>query len=293
MRKSNKYLLSHPEELKPVKEYHILNLGAGVQSTTVYLLNMEGLITPRFDYAIFADTQEEPKAVYDHLSWLQSLNGPIIIIRSLGKLGEDLLVGRPPNRKSSSSIPTFTMANDNSIGILRRQCTSDYKVEIIRTAIKRDILKLKFKQLWPNNLKIFQYFGISSDEARRSVNVIKNTKKWYNGTAIFPLLNMDWTREDCLKYLKDKVPHTVPRSACVFCPYHNDAEWLRLKQDPDSWKRILEVDKIIRNPEAKINKYLKNPQFLHRSCVPIDEVKFNEREVTPKFTQECEGMCGI
>ncbi len=37
-------------------EYHILNLGAGVQSTTVYLLNHAGVIVPRFDYAIFADT---------------------------------------------------------------------------------------------------------------------------------------------------------------------------------------------------------------------------------------------
>lgn len=48
----------------------ILNLGAGVQSTTIFLMAHEGEL-PMIDYAIFADTQEEPKAVYDHLAWLR------------------------------------------------------------------------------------------------------------------------------------------------------------------------------------------------------------------------------
>jgi len=55
-------------------EYHVLNLGAGVQSTTLYLMSMSGEVRP-FDVAIFADTGEEPQAVYKHLEWLQSLKG--------------------------------------------------------------------------------------------------------------------------------------------------------------------------------------------------------------------------
>ena len=51
-------------------ELRILNLGAGVQSTTLYLMSIEGLV-PAFDWAIFADTQEEPAAVYQHLEWLK------------------------------------------------------------------------------------------------------------------------------------------------------------------------------------------------------------------------------
>ena len=35
-----------------------------------------GEITPQIDVAIFADTGEEPKAVYEHLEWLKSLAGP-------------------------------------------------------------------------------------------------------------------------------------------------------------------------------------------------------------------------
>jgi hypothetical protein len=39
---------------------------AGVQCTTALLLACEGVI-PRFDYALFADAQWEPQAVYGQL----------------------------------------------------------------------------------------------------------------------------------------------------------------------------------------------------------------------------------
>ena len=58
------------------REFHILNLGAGVQSTTLYLMACRGEF--RCDVAIFADTGDEPKAVYEHLEWLKSLEGDII-----------------------------------------------------------------------------------------------------------------------------------------------------------------------------------------------------------------------
>ena len=52
----------------------VLSLGAGVQSTTLALMAAHGEIGPMPDCAIFADTGWEPKAVYEHLAWLGSLN---------------------------------------------------------------------------------------------------------------------------------------------------------------------------------------------------------------------------
>lgn len=52
----------------------ILSLGAGVQSTTLALMAAHGEIGPMPDAAIFADTGNEPDAVYDHLQWLMSPN---------------------------------------------------------------------------------------------------------------------------------------------------------------------------------------------------------------------------
>jgi len=50
-----------------VKQFHILNLGAGVQSTALFLLSREPESKLKFDLASFADTGEEPAAVYRHL----------------------------------------------------------------------------------------------------------------------------------------------------------------------------------------------------------------------------------
>ena len=50
----------------------VLSLGAGVQSTTLALMAAHGEITPMPERAIFADTQAEPAAVYEHLRWLMS-----------------------------------------------------------------------------------------------------------------------------------------------------------------------------------------------------------------------------
>ncbi len=51
----------------------VLSLGAGVQSTTLALMAAHGDIDQP-DLAIFADTQWEPREVYDHLRWLMSPN---------------------------------------------------------------------------------------------------------------------------------------------------------------------------------------------------------------------------
>ncbi len=55
-----------------MREFHVLSLGAGWQSTALYLMAMDGEIPVRFDCAVFADTQAEPRAVYEHLAWLEA-----------------------------------------------------------------------------------------------------------------------------------------------------------------------------------------------------------------------------
>lgn len=52
-----------------MRELHVLNLGAGVQSTALYLLAREPDAKLRFDVAIFADTGDEPTAVCVLSAW--------------------------------------------------------------------------------------------------------------------------------------------------------------------------------------------------------------------------------
>ena len=48
------------------KHIRVISLGAGVQSTTMALMAAQGEIGPMPDCAIFADTQGEPRKVYEH-----------------------------------------------------------------------------------------------------------------------------------------------------------------------------------------------------------------------------------
>ena len=66
----------------------ILSLGAGVQSTTLYLMAERGLIEP-FHCAIFADTGCDPQYVYDLIGDLQRIGTIPILVTSYGNVYED------------------------------------------------------------------------------------------------------------------------------------------------------------------------------------------------------------
>ena len=270
-----------------MSEIHILSLGAGVQSTTVYLLAMDGKI--RLDHAVFADTGDEPQAVYRHLEWLQGLHGPPIHVASRGRLSDDLMRGQSKATRCAS-VPFFTMDVDGETGMTRRQCSSEYKVEVVERCIRRTIIGLKPQARIPKHVALHQYFGISLDEARRSLGILKRMTR---ATPHFPLIDMGWTRADCQRYLADRVPHETPRSACVYCPFHSDAEWMRVRQNPEDWALAVKVDEGLRKPGAIVNRDMDAQMFAHRSCKPLAEVEFKHERQFNLFTTECEGMCGV
>lgn len=277
-------------------EYHILNLGAGVQSTTLYLMFMRGEIKPQIDCAIFADTQGEPEAVYRHLLWLVSLEGPPIEVRTRGCLHTDLL-RRDMGDGRFATIPAFTQ-NGGRIG---RQCSAEYKTEVIEKAIRQDVVGLRKRQRFPKGVKIHQYMGISLDEAGRAARITKRmgeTAHW--AVPHFPLIEQFRTRPECLTYMSDKVPHQCPRSACWFCPNHDDPAWFQMREtQPEEFARAVDFDRQIREPGRMIQRGLSEPLYLHRSRKPLDEVVFDTRpkprdlQLSMSFAAVCEGVCGV
>jgi hypothetical protein len=130
-----------------MKQLHVLNLGAGVQSTTLYLMFARGHMPVPLDCAIFADTGDEPAAVYRHLEWLKSLHGPPILVRSRGVLSADLMRGENSRGKRFASIPAYTMIpGSEEEGRTRRQCSAEYKVEVIERSIRREVVGLEPRQ---------------------------------------------------------------------------------------------------------------------------------------------------
>lgn len=116
----------------------ILSLGAGVQSTTLALMAAHGEIEP-IDYAVFADTQSEPGAVYEHLARLRApgvLPFPVSVV-SNGSLREEILDAAAEHRRCDGRPPLMLINPDGSDGMTRRQCTGDYKIDPIEKEIRR------------------------------------------------------------------------------------------------------------------------------------------------------------
>lgn len=112
-----------------------LSLGAGVQSTTLALLAVEGVL-PKPDVAIFADTGWEPRAVYEHLDRLEAVlrRAGIEPLRvSRGNLRADMI----DTASRFASLPYFILAPEGAKPELiecRRckgegECTTEHPVE--------------------------------------------------------------------------------------------------------------------------------------------------------------------
>jgi hypothetical protein len=269
-------------------QLRIISLGAGVQSTTMALMAAHGELNPMPDCAIFADTGWEPHAVYEHLAWLMSPNVlpfPVHIVGS-GNIREDLT--RRYARRSGAfvTIPAYLLHKRGSKeGIGRRQCTSHYKVEPIRKKV-RELLGRPKGPVPAGAAE--KWIGISLDEVFRATPA-----KVQFEINRFPLLEKRISRRDCLGWLERNNYPTPPKSACIGCPFHNDAAWRAIRDNsPAEWQQAVEVDRAIRKPVGN----LAAEQFLHPQRVPLDRVDLSTAEDHGQlnlFNNECEGLCGV
>lgn len=277
----------------------ILSLGAGVQSTTVLLMSCKGEL-PKLDCAIFADTGWEPKSVYDHFDWLkpysESQGIPVHIVKA-GDLRADALVSQVRGKLNKedgkvtsrwASIPMFTLSPEGKKGMIRRQCTSEYKIFPVEKFIKREILGLKPRQRAPKEPVVELWMGISSDEKQRA-RVSKLAWQDFH----YPLITeKNMSRWHCLQWLQENYPgRDIPRSACIGCPYHSDEEWRKLRDEsPEEFEDACQFDEMMRERGGMRGKL-----YLHRECVPLREVDLDSAEDKGQmsFSQECMGMCGV
>lgn len=278
----------------------ILNLGAGVQSTVLYAMIADGELPP-VDCAIFADVGDEPQAVYDHLQFLKTIGGPEIKVVKAGEnsLGDNLIKGVNSTGQRHVSIPTFLAVDGKQSAMGRRQCTSEYKIKPIEKDIRR-MLGIQPGGRLKADDAVVQIFGLSFDEPNRVARVKDQYRGRKNWTAEFPLFDDYMTRQDCLSWLAKRFPEVrVPRSACVFCPYRSDDEWIYLRDtDPQGFQRAIEIDRAIRMETSACTRGMHAEQFLHRSCQPLELVQLQasppdlQRRI-PWAAMDCEGMCGV
>ena len=286
-----------PWETPPETRSNFLSLGAGVQSSALALMAATGEIGPRLDAAIFADTQSEPASVYRWLDWLEGEIArspyPFPVHRvTRGSLKErmlDMRVTADGRVFAKTDIPFFTLAEDGSRGMVpNRACTADFKIHPIRKAV-RDLAGIKRGQTEPT---VTQWIGISWDEIQRCK---ANRDPW--ATNRWPLVERNLTRAQCIEWMMRRGHPSPPRSSCVFCPFHSDAEWRRLRdEEPEAFAEAVAFERNVQQVKASTGNFRSQP-FLHRSCKPLDQVDLSTAEergqLTLGFDNECEGMCGV
>ncbi len=278
-------------ERLPTEPIHIISLGAGVQSSTMALMAAAGEITPMPFAAIFADTQAEPRGVYTWLAWLEKqLPFPVHRVTK-GDLTKMALTIRTKkdgsgDKWAKSVIPAFVKNPDGSRGIMQRQCTHDYKM----LPLIREALRIASVQQYGQPLSVVQWIGISLDEVHR-MKMSRDKRIVHR----WPLVDSGMKRHDCLRWMEAKGFPKPPRSACVYCPYHSDQEWRRLRdEEPEEFARAVQFDADYRKTKESCGNTRGLP-YLHDSLVPLGEVDFRTDEDHGQqvmFGNECEGMCG-
>lgn len=263
--------------IPPEARIRVLSLGAGVQSSTLALMIARGELPP-VDCAIFSDTGWEPVAVYEWLAWLETqLPFPVHRV-SAGNLRTDTMNRSKPTSGRVAAVPWFTLSPRGKTGMGRRQCTAEYKLR----PLQRKVVELMDGKRNRGGCEML--IGISMDEVWRMkpsrVQYIKN---------VFPLIENGITRQACLRWMEERQYPKPPKSSCIGCPFHSDAQWRALTDA--EFADAVEVDRAIRNQPG-----FRGQQFMHRSMKPLDRVDFStdeERGQMSLFNNECEGLCGV
>lgn len=271
-------------------KWTVLNLGAGVQSSTLALMAAVGEITPMPDFAIFADTQAEPLSVYHWLDWLErQLPFPVHRVTA-GNMTEHMMTLRTAKdgrQWTKSCIPAFMQAPNGSIGLLGRSCTADYKI----APILKNLRRLCGIKRGEKNVQITQWIGISYDEIQR---MKPSRDPWTQHR--WPLIEREMRRHDCIAWLKQHGFPEPPRSACVYCPFHSNKEWRRLKEhEPEAFAEAVRVEKELQRTKAETDN-MRSVPWLHKSCVPLEQVDLSNEADSGQmdmFGNDCEGLCGV
>lgn len=275
------------------KPLRILSLGAGVQSTTLLHMMIAGEIE-RADHVIFADTGWEPKPVYEHLAKLETL-----MIKhdmqfhkvTVGNIREDSL----NMEKRFASMPLYMRKPDGTKGMVRRQCTNEYKIQPL-LKLQRQLVGLAKGGRSKEHLAT-TIIGISWDETQRMRDAAFS---WLRNE--YPLVDMKITRQMCLDWCAEHGLELPPRSACIGCPFKSDHEWRLLRDTmPDEWEDAVEFDQQLRDRLIADGRFY-GTAYLHKSAIPLAEVDLRTNSEKgqdslfsddSEFNQECEGMCGV
>lgn len=265
---------------------HFFSFGGGVQSTAIALMLIHQ--PERFaklpDHIIFADPGAESPQTYRHIKstykMLRDAGFECRIIKPKQAIQHD--------NRGLQTVPWFTRSLSDNVGMLRRTCTHEYKIDPIIRFIRE---KLGYKK--GERVKIgsaITWLGISTDESQRA---IANPKKWIEN--FYPLIQMGIDRNECQLLNYHYLDYLVPKSSCYFCPFTKRAEWeRRKKEDPKAFDRAVALDEKIRHLPTFGKAKIDDACYVSGNAYPLAG-SFEHDQLTMDFGfgKECSGHCGV
>jgi hypothetical protein len=255
----------------------ILSCGAGMQSTALALMSCENkLLTehkcgegtvftqmgtyhhevPIYDAILFCDLGLEPSWVYSQVSFIKYAckwaGIPFYVLQS--PLYADYL--KDFGTKRVVSIPFWSLSPEGKKGKMMRNCTLDYKINLMQQFVRHQLLGYKKGQrIRPEDVKTHEmHLGFSKEEEHRCR---ENPDKMF--TNHFPLCEMGLVRADNYAYIRDIWGLETKASACCFCPFHTNFFFEYIKEeDPANYSQAVAFDSLLeeKQPLTKIQSKL-------------------------------------
>lgn len=261
-----------------------------MQSTALALMSCENAheekngrerpfpLVPVYDLVVFCDLGFEPTWVTKQVEFTRkACEWAGIRFKVLpSPLYDDFMQNFGERR--TISIPWWTLGDDGHKSKMPRNCTIDYKVEMISKYVRWEVLGYKKGQrLRDKDKKAHEmHMGFSAEEARRC-------KESPNPMFVnrFPLVDMKLTRADNYAYIKDVWGLDTKASACCFCPFHQNYFYQYLKENlPETYKKLVEVDNLLRD---------KNPKPPMEADLFISRSRKRLEDLTPEDC--CDAQC--
>ena len=263
------------------------SFGGGVQSCAIagLLIDSPDVFNQIPDLILFADTGAEPPRIYKQVEIVFNRLRDSGFTCEVVKAGGSILDEPVNGRGGLSTIPFYARhKGKNEVGMLRRQCTNEFKIQPIHKRI-REYLGVKPRHRVKGNHVL--WLGISTEEIRRAT---QPKESWL--TAEFPLieLRMDRTRAAIKAY--EVFGFAPEKSSCFMCPFTHPQEWMRRKEeDPELFKLATDFDSSLSEKKAGWGG-VNSPVYIHPSGERlIDCVPSQPRLFPSNFQKDCGGYC--
>jgi len=200
--------------------------GGGVNSTAMLIGCVER--GEPIDAILFADTGGEKPATYHYLwtfsRWLEERGHVLRIVNNNQRSIDDSLEAECLRR---ANLPSKTYGFS--------KCSEKWKIRPQeRYATEWDTARAT----WRAHGKVTKLIGIDAGEAHRA-KITETEKYLYR----YPLIEWDWSRDECETAIMRAGLPIPPKSACFYCPSSKKPEVLKLRrEEPHLFDRAVALE---------------------------------------------------